>query len=1402
MSDLKPFDKKSGGCPICSKNNGNCRYRNDGSLILCMTERSDKHGYKFIGESSDRLWGKFVPATDYQPSDNDRLYQQQKAEYKTKQRQRLQQQQARLEQELSPKVRDQYHRQILDELNLSSKHEKNLLNRGLSDPSLYKSVQKFQKLENIYPTELAGIGKDGQSLNNASEGLLVPIPQNGLIIGCQIRLDDPNDGGKYRFLSTDSKINLGGETPIGEYIPEVIKRPGLGFAEGYIKPHKASEILAQIMVGCAGGRWGYCEKQVKELLEKHYPDRAIPQELYPDAGALRNKNIFLAYKKLNDFLNKLGYTLQVGEWQQHFDKSQPDIDELTNINEIKYISWQEYASQYAGPALPDDSIPHSPLPIPSIKVEEKLEIVGNNGTTLKICDANNIDEEWQAEGKPLLILPKYLDANQITDMIKSWSNALPQQVYLGIRDLRKIASALKIPYYKALSKEELICAIQKTGGDILDKYLGPAHIKIILDSKKTFIIPTLEKIPLCSVYSIYRELNDKIALPAKQFKRNSKSSLWGDEFEEWKENRTFHGDIILKNPKSPYLSDNPKLKNLDLEGKIIAIHSGLETGKTTFALELIDKYPDFNILNIGYRNSLLENTADKYAEKHAVIIHIPKRGIPLIAEYQRYENEPVRASGCLDSLTKMTALLSDEELSKTIIMLDEWDAVLTHLEIGRTLNEKNRIPIQKEFDRILAKCYGVVILSGTMSDKDMDYFKGIKPVIKYKNITDRPKTPLTFILGTGTPNDENILTMKEKDIKGMCDTISILLSMGQNIATFSDSKKFLQALEKFVLDNNPGIFATRIDNDTKSDKNTKQYILKILKKPITLVDDKCNLLTGSPTVESGVDINCGDHFSHIFGFYFGVIGCNGMFQLLKRVRGNIPVTLWVNPWCVKNLSSSLFNEYMWQLKFNEAGYNIEDMTPRDLEHIAIAKNLVKQLDYEKQNIRPCMKWLAEQHNYEVKEVLGETGKADVRGYYAEIEIAEATAIFNAHDKFIKMDDLSNLGDLELHDQYALKKALFLRWSHYSAEEYNHGETPLFNIDNIRIWLKNKKFFNCVATDNDYNNPDLVLIRERGKYNKDRHFISDIKLRYSTVHLLREINAYDLLGQDVYNLNEEWEKHFCKWATSHPARFFALAGRKYDPTKLDEHIKAIVKNKLGWEIDRKTDRIQRPELHQAVLDRYREATEPVVFPTLLTTPTENKEPVEFSISVEPPNIENHRIIYHDILYEGNTNNYHHQTYNYQPVWVMLGEDKPPNFTINYGSHTIQLTSAIEVKISHNYQQETIEIVETISESVHNTDVTVAVQTETVVETTEATAPAVIPVNENYTVEVTQTLTGEYEPCPTLPTYIGAIIWYEDIPYTANRFIGTSLLFINPRDYWSISYDCINRTARIYKEFDHW
>ncbi|MGL5510795.1 MAG: hypothetical protein ACRDB1_14330, partial [Microcoleaceae cyanobacterium] len=346
------FNKKNGGCPVCSSVDGRCRYFDDSDLILCMTERSDRNGYRLIGESNDRLWGKFLPATNHQPND-DRLYQQQSAEYETKQRQRLQQQEAKQQQEVSPEVRDQYYRQILNELILFSKHEKNLLARGLSDPSLYKSVQKFQKLKNYYPIELAGIGKDGQSLIISGDGFLVPILQNGLIIGFQIRLDNPDDGGKYRFLSTDSKINLDGETPIGEYIPKVIQRRGLGFAEGYLKSHIASELLAQIILGSAGGRWGYCKKQLQQLLEKHYPDKSIPHTLYPDAGMLLNRNIFLAYKELNDFLNSLGYILQVADWGQHFDKSQPDIDELPPEVEIKYISWQEYASQYAGPALPD-----------------------------------------------------------------------------------------------------------------------------------------------------------------------------------------------------------------------------------------------------------------------------------------------------------------------------------------------------------------------------------------------------------------------------------------------------------------------------------------------------------------------------------------------------------------------------------------------------------------------------------------------------------------------------------------------------------------------------------------------------------------------------------------------------------------------------------------------------------------------------------------------------------------------------------------------------------------------------------------------------------------------------------------------------------------------------------------
>jgi hypothetical protein len=210
-------------CPICQKTNGNCRTAQN-ELILCMTFASaidEKiNGYKFIGNSSDGLWGKFILDSGSYPSE-------QKAQYE---QYRLAQQKAIAEahkQSLPIEERDKNIRAIVKHLRLSERDRQKLRERGLSDSEInegyFATIRPFSELPSTISTRLAGvyIGRNGNPHigSDIQQGILCPIwNQDNLIIGYQIRRESKTN--KYVWGVTSEKKTDNGDRPkISSHLP-------------------------------------------------------------------------------------------------------------------------------------------------------------------------------------------------------------------------------------------------------------------------------------------------------------------------------------------------------------------------------------------------------------------------------------------------------------------------------------------------------------------------------------------------------------------------------------------------------------------------------------------------------------------------------------------------------------------------------------------------------------------------------------------------------------------------------------------------------------------------------------------------------------------------------------------------------------------------------------------------------------------------------------------------------------------------------------------------------------------------------------------------------------------------------------------------------------------------------
>jgi hypothetical protein len=350
MSKFIPT-KRGNPCAICGDISGKCREVE--STLLCMTEvdamSAAVPGYKFIGQTKNGFWGKFV--TDQGQS----WTQTQRQEWR-QQQERIQQQRAAEEakqrtESLPPTERDRLYRQLLDQLTLHPVDREDLQRRGLSDEQIavggFKSVQQWQSLETELSHRLPGVSLDGLSLNTQS-GYLCPIKDlDGLIVGCQVRLRDADDGGRYRWLSSATRKRpngptphlSSGELPLAVHKPQVVRLNTIGMTEGTgAKPFIAAQRLGQVVIGAAGGQFASSPRTLKTTLEQLGSETI---NFYVDAGSATNNHVLRQYKRTWQLLQQWGYQITVGWWEQT-DKAHPDIDELSDYNEIAYISSDEF----------------------------------------------------------------------------------------------------------------------------------------------------------------------------------------------------------------------------------------------------------------------------------------------------------------------------------------------------------------------------------------------------------------------------------------------------------------------------------------------------------------------------------------------------------------------------------------------------------------------------------------------------------------------------------------------------------------------------------------------------------------------------------------------------------------------------------------------------------------------------------------------------------------------------------------------------------------------------------------------------------------------------------------------------------------------------------------------------
>ena len=293
-------------CPVCDDSKGKCRTVPESDLVLCMNFGEDLPGWHYLGQTRDDLWGKFFPSDGFKSevphiSLSDRLPLPEK---------RI----------VADQEKDKNYREILQQISLSDRHREDFKRRNLQQPEI-------QFLETI-----------ARSLPN---GYLIPFPNaEGHFAGAQTRRDEA-DGGRYRwhYYRYDVSLdNLFGEKPLAVW--QLGNSPTPWIIEGTgVKPIVASIRHGITAIGAAGGQHYLSAKTLIDTLEKlGNPDQVV---FCPDAGDLHNPQVLRRIEQNIAFLESLGLQVTIAWWNQD-TKDQPDIDEIPNLDGVRYLSPREF----------------------------------------------------------------------------------------------------------------------------------------------------------------------------------------------------------------------------------------------------------------------------------------------------------------------------------------------------------------------------------------------------------------------------------------------------------------------------------------------------------------------------------------------------------------------------------------------------------------------------------------------------------------------------------------------------------------------------------------------------------------------------------------------------------------------------------------------------------------------------------------------------------------------------------------------------------------------------------------------------------------------------------------------------------------------------------------------------
>ncbi|MGI9951963.1 DUF3854 domain-containing protein [Moorellaceae bacterium AZ2] len=285
-------DERRGNCPACGDSKGHLYLNIKKGVYYC-------HRCGFSGKIKERL-PEHVPALP--------------------------------QEEIAPvEVLDVVYRLLFQHLSLSREHREQLVKRGLPKEKHWQYATLPVEgrrdavravVEAVDPSGVPGfcLGDRGWYLSGPP-GLLIPVKNfEGQIWGIQVRVDDPGEGGKYRWLS--SRKGRGPKAKVRYHVAAAGKLRRVWITEGPLKADVAAHFLKETVIAVPGvNTWK--STGLVEAVKGHGVEEVI---IAYDTDARANIYVARASLDLGRELFRTGIKVRYAWWDSRYK----GIDDLLN----------------------------------------------------------------------------------------------------------------------------------------------------------------------------------------------------------------------------------------------------------------------------------------------------------------------------------------------------------------------------------------------------------------------------------------------------------------------------------------------------------------------------------------------------------------------------------------------------------------------------------------------------------------------------------------------------------------------------------------------------------------------------------------------------------------------------------------------------------------------------------------------------------------------------------------------------------------------------------------------------------------------------------------------------------------------------------------------------------------